>query len=153
MSRWFCGFLDCIVYVIGLFPYLGHRCRGRAESVTCTEGGGWHHHGISCRHPAPLPADSQLHFCREELHHHLPSAHRPDEEFHEVDSAGLWCFYVCCFGYHYVMLALLPENTTCTYMTPEVTFIILASFFCLFLNTYFYYRKQHLFVCLTATGS
>lgn len=54
----------------------GYCCRRRTESLPCPEGGRWSNCPIPSCSTAPVPADPQHHLRREELHHHLPLAHR-----------------------------------------------------------------------------
>lgn len=60
----------------------GDRRRGRDEGLQGSEGGLSGDCRVSLGAPAALPADPQLHRSREELHHHLPSAHRRTAEFY-----------------------------------------------------------------------
>ena len=49
---------------------------GGAERLPGPEGGGRRAGRVALSPAAPLPADAQHHLGREELHHHLPTAHR-----------------------------------------------------------------------------
>lgn len=55
---------------------LGDSSRRWAEGVPGAEGGFVDHQRVARCPAAPLPADTQHHLRREELHHHLPPAHR-----------------------------------------------------------------------------
>lgn len=64
-------------------PPLGDRCRGRDERVPRSEGGVPCDRRVPVCPAAPLLADSQHHRGREELYHHLPSAHGRHVTLHE----------------------------------------------------------------------
>lgn len=53
-----------------------HCRRGGDEGLQSSEGGLAGHRRVALGAPAALPAEPQLHRSGEELHHHLPAAHR-----------------------------------------------------------------------------
>ena len=76
-----------IFYFDHAFPFRksGHRSGRRTESIPCPEGRRRHHHRVTCSTAAALPANPQLHLCREEFHHHLPPSSGHDERADQVE--------------------------------------------------------------------
>jgi len=65
----------------------GDRGRGRAEGEPGAQGGGRRDHAVAGGAAAALPADAEHHLGREELHHHLPAAHRAGRRLAELGAA------------------------------------------------------------------
>jgi len=61
----------------------GNRRRGRNERLQEVEGSRRRHERVTKLDATSLPTNPDIHQCREELHHHLPPAHRHAHKFHE----------------------------------------------------------------------
>ena len=70
----------------------GYRCRRGTESKFCTKSSFWNYSLQSISYAVEVPADSEQHFCREELHHHLSHPHGHHHAFfkEKVEMIAEW---------------------------------------------------------------
>ena len=65
--------------------FLAGDCRrGRAECISCPEGGFWRHQRVAGRAPTSVSADFDPGLGREELHYHLPATDWIVERLQEI---------------------------------------------------------------------
>lgn len=89
----------------------GDRRWGRDEGLQGSEGGLSGDCRVSLGAPAALPTDPQLHRGREELHHHLPSAHRHKEFYAQKEV--ILSVINHCKAFHTKLTSATSEYSLC----------------------------------------